>query len=76
MILLIEVPIRHYVFTKVSKLFCMESSAAYPMLDIIRECGTTLYVGMAYPAPPTNTNFQITFLLTRLWKALYEDLPV
>ena len=37
---------------------------------------TTLYVGMAHPAPPTNTNFQITFLLSRLLEALYEDLPV
>ena len=26
--------------------------------------------------PPTNTNFQLTFLLTRLQEALYEDLPV
>ena len=42
----------------------------------IRECGSTLYVGMAHPAPHTNTNFQITFLLTRLLEALYEDLPV
>ena len=35
----------------------------------IRECSSTLYVGMAHPAPPTNTNFHITFLLTRLLEA-------
>ena len=32
----------------------------------------TLYVGIAHPAPPTNTNFQITFLLSRILEALYE----
>ena len=31
---------------------------------------------MAYPAPHTSRNFQITFLLTQLLEALYEDLPV
>ena len=41
-----------------------------------RECGSTLYVGLARTAPPTNTNFRLTFLLTRLQEALYEDLPV
>ena len=35
-----------------------------------------MYVGMGQPPPPTNTNFQITFPLTRLLEALYEDLPV
>ena len=43
---------------------------------IIRECGSTLYVGVARTAPPTNTNFRLTFLLTRLQEALYEDLAV
>ena len=43
---------------------------------LIRECGSTYCVGMAHPAPLTNTNFQIKFLLTRLQEALYEDLPV
>ena len=33
-------------------------------------------VGLARTAPPTNTNFRLTFLLTRLQEALYEDLPV
>ena len=47
-----------------------------PPLDLpMRECSSTLYVAMAHTAPPTNTNFQITFLLTRLLEALYEDLP-
>ena len=37
---------------------------------------STLYVELARTAPPTNTNFRLTFLLTRLQEALYEDLPV
>ena len=45
-------------------------------LFIIRECGSTLYVGLARAVSPTNTNFRLTFLLTRLQEALYEDLPV
>ena len=43
------------------------------------EYGSTLYVGLARavsPISPTNTNFRLTFLLTRLQKALYEDLAV
>ena len=37
----------------------------------------TLYVGLARIAvSPTNTNFRLTFLLTRLQEALYEDLAV
>ena len=36
----------------------------------------SLYVGLARAVPPNNTNFQLTFLLTRLQEALYEDLPV
>ena len=42
----------------------------------IRECGSTLYVGLARVVPPTNTNFRLTFLLTRIQEAPYEDLPV
>ena len=42
----------------------------------IRECGSTLYVGLAHAVSPTNTNFRLTFLLTRLQEALYEDLAV
>ena len=41
---------------------------------IIREYGSTLYVGLARAVSPTNTNFQLTFLLTRLQEALCEDL--
>ena len=41
-----------------------------------RECGSTLYVGLACAVPPTNTNFRLTFLLARLQEALYEDLSV
>ena len=42
----------------------------------IREYGSTLYVGLARAVSPTNTNFRLTFLLTRLQEALYEDLAV
>ena len=44
--------------------------------DTIREYGSTLYVGLARAVSPTNTNFRLTFLLTRLQEALYEDLAV
>ena len=44
--------------------------------SVIREYGSTLYVGLARAVSPTNTNFRLTFLLTRLQKALYEDLAV
>ena len=40
----------------------------------ISEYGSTLYVGLARAVSPTNTNFRLTFLLTRLQEALYEDL--
>ena len=42
----------------------------------IREYGSTLYVGLARAVSPTNTNFRLTFLLTWLQEALYEDLAV
>ena len=42
----------------------------------IREYGSTLYVGLARAVSPTNTNFRLTFLLSRLQEALYEDLAV
>ena len=41
-----------------------------------RGYGSTLYVGLARAVSPTNTNFRLTFLLTRLQEALYEDLAV
>ena len=46
------------------------------LLLVIREYGSTLYVGLARAVSPTNTNFRSTFLLTRLQEALYEDLAV
>ena len=42
----------------------------------IREYGSTLYVGLARDVSPTNTNIRLTYLLTRLQVALYEDLAV
>ena len=42
----------------------------------IREYGSTPYVGLARAVSPTITNFRLTFLLTRLQEALYEDLAV
>ena len=42
----------------------------------IREYDSTLYVRLARAVSPTNTNFRLTFLLTRLQEALYEDLVV
>ena len=42
--------------------------------NCIREYSSTLYVGLARAVSPTNTNFRLTFLLTRLQEALYEDL--
>ena len=64
---------------------CNWASEASPILgcsieisrDIyIREYGSTLYVGLARAVSPTNTNFRLTFLLTQLQEALYEDLAV
>ena len=54
--------------------FCM----SHKKIEIcyIREFGSTLYVGLARAVSPTNTNFRLTFLLTRLQEALYEDLAV
>ena len=37
----------------------------------IRQCGSTLYLGLARVVSPTNTNIRFTFLLTRLQEALY-----
>ena len=46
------------------------------MVVHFREYGSTLYVGLARAVSPTNTNFRLTFLLTQLQEALYEDLAV
>ena len=45
-------------------------------LLLVREYDSTLYVGLARAVSPTNTNFRLTFLLTRLQEALYEDITV
>ena len=60
-----------------SLLTCTRSgSGIISVLAFIREYASTLYVGLALAVSPTNTNFRLTFLLTRLQKALYEDLAV
>ena len=47
------------------------------VFSVIREYSSySLYVGLARAVSPTNTNFRLTFLLTRLQEALYEDLAV
>ena len=43
---------------------------------ILSESTVVLYVGLARAVSPTNTNFRLTFLLTRLQEALYEDIAV
>ena len=53
-----------------------QKSFGFLLVDNIREYGSTLYVGLARAVSPTNTNFRLTFLLTRLQEALYEDLAV
>ena len=65
---------RHNVFINIhQKLFCSDGALA---AACIREYGSTLYVGLARAISPTNTNFRLTFLLTRLQESLYEDLAV
>ena len=43
---------------------------------IVRECGSTLYVGFARGVPPTNTNFRLTFFTNPTSGGSLEDLPV
>ena len=62
-------------FEKVSRSLKYDSIFFGPQ-TYIREYGSTLYVGLARAVSPTNTNFRLTFLLTRLQEALYEDLAV
>ena len=40
------------------------SGARHSCDKFIRECGSTLYVGLAHAVSPTNTNFWLIFLLT------------
>ena len=73
----------HFIYCNVDVLLANKRSKQAPISSVqwksaihIRECGSTLYVEMAHTAPPTNTNFLLTFLVTRLLQALYEDFPV
>ena len=45
-------------------LVLIESAGVTYMYVCIREYGSTLYVGLARAVSPTNTHFQLTFLLT------------
>ena len=70
-------------YKPVSQIMCIESiltknnNLIYKFLwSCIREYGGTLYEGLAHAVSPTNTNFRLTFLLTRLKEAHYEDLAV
>ena len=60
------------------KLICghIQLYISYIIYIYIRECGSTLYVGLVCTAPHTNTNLRLPFLLTRLQEALYEELAV
>ena len=55
---------------------CVRFARYARSLSIIREYGSTLHVGLARAVSLTNTNFRLTFLLTWLQEALYEDLAV
>ena len=44
---------------KVNQKFALVGGAV--RANPIRECGSTLYVGLARAVPPTNTNFRLTF---------------
>ena len=64
-------PPPHFVFENSNN---TRNELARPVLGtIILVTRLPLYVGLAHTAPP---NFRLTFLLTRLEEALYEDLPV
>ena len=43
---------------------------------LVNGFSVTCQVGLARAVSPTNTNFRLTFLLTRLQEALYDDLAV
>ena len=60
-----------------AKFFIVSNATNFnAVMRSIRENGSTLCVGLARAVSPTNTNFRLTFLLTRLQEALYEDLAV
>ena len=70
----------YYILTVVSIIYMLFSLVLILLYEytfmLIGEYGSTLYVGLARVVSPTNTNFRLTFLLTRLQEALYEDLVV
>ena len=70
----------HCVMHCVEMLCLYVSRCSYAILSTViflsERYGSTLYVGLARAVSPTNTNFWLTFLLTRLQEALYEDLAV
>ena len=45
-------------------------------LSNTRECGRTLYVGLASAVPPTNTKLPVNIFTNPTQEPLYEDLPV
>ena len=49
---------------------CEKQEVSESTVVLFREYGSTLYVGLARAVSPTNTNFWLTFLLTRLQEAL------
>ena len=59
-----------------SKKFCINCSKPLKETMCCNQIIRTFYVGLARAVSPTNTNFRLTFLLTRLQEALYEDLAV
>ena len=67
----------HFIKVRASAVASFKKQLHFLMMaKSIREYGSTLYVGLARAVSPTNTNFRLTFLLTRLQEALYEDLAV
>ena len=44
----------------------------YPTNKVVMKYAVALFIGLARTAPHTNTNFRLTFLLTRLQEALYR----
>ena len=59
-----------YYYTQESRPKCTGFQELFHNESYITEYGSTLYVGLARAVSPTNTNFRLTFLLTRLQEAL------
>ena len=72
------------VISVISRVIYMISRVIYVISRMISVISPLLYeisrsdgpLGLALAVSPTNTNFWLTFLLTRLQEALYEDLAV